>query len=285
MRSQCRPATHSWVELRIPAQADHRFRCKPITDSGASRSLIPVEPDHRFRSQADHFSAGTGIVRFVRCEGVHDAGYPLAMTSSRLFQRGDVNGFQEVIHAQDSHHPAAVLRGRAVDSGHRPHPASLTGGPRESGDGRLPAPRQGGGAELAVARGDGRAHARSAAVPRRRCAGAGAACDAGLGARSHRAAAQGGHLVAAVAGVQGRASRWDSVQPVLRALPRLPPRGRCGHAPVSPRRREAVRGLRRPHGAHRGPRERGATPSAGVRGRARGVELHLCRGHLDAGIA
>ena len=40
-------------------------------------------------------------------------------------------------------------------------------------------------------------------------------------ARSHRAAAQGGHPVVAVAGVQGRASRWDSVQPVLRALPRL----------------------------------------------------------------
>ena len=51
--------------------------------------------------------------------------------------------------------------------------------------------------------------------------GAGAACDAAVGARSHRAAAQGGHPVAAVAGVQGRASRWDSVQPVLRALPRL----------------------------------------------------------------
>ena len=51
--------------------------------------------------------------------------------------------------------------------------------------------------------------------------GAGAACDAAVGARSHRAAAQGGHPVAVVAGVQGRASRWDSVQPVLRALPRL----------------------------------------------------------------
>ena len=48
--------------LRIPVHADHRFRCKPITHSGPSRSLIPVEPDHRFRCQADHFLAITGIV-------------------------------------------------------------------------------------------------------------------------------------------------------------------------------------------------------------------------------
>ena len=47
----------------------------PDAYSGASRSLIPVESDHRFRSQADHFSAVTGIVRFVqhrhrpRCAG------------------------------------------------------------------------------------------------------------------------------------------------------------------------------------------------------------------------
>ena len=27
------------------------FRCKPITDSGANRSLIPVQTDHRFRSK------------------------------------------------------------------------------------------------------------------------------------------------------------------------------------------------------------------------------------------
>ena len=46
----------------IPVHADHRFRCKPITHSSASRSLIPVEPDHSFRRQADHFLALTGIV-------------------------------------------------------------------------------------------------------------------------------------------------------------------------------------------------------------------------------
>lgn len=48
--------------MRIPVHADHRFRCKPITHSSASRSLIPVEPDHSFRCQADHFLAVTGIV-------------------------------------------------------------------------------------------------------------------------------------------------------------------------------------------------------------------------------
>ena len=102
----------------------------------------------------------------------------------------------------------------------------------------------------------------------------GPACDAGLGARSRRVAAQGGHPVAAVAGVQGRASRGASVQPVLRALPRLRPRRRWGHAPQPPRRREAVRRRRRAHGAHRGPGERGAARGAGVRRGARGVELH-----------
>jgi hypothetical protein len=32
--------------LRIPDQVDHRFRRKPITDSGGSRSLIPEQADH-----------------------------------------------------------------------------------------------------------------------------------------------------------------------------------------------------------------------------------------------
>ena len=60
--------------VRIPVQPDHRFRRKPITDSDSSRSLIPDEPDHRFRSQADHFSAVTGMVQGVWSEGAHGAG-------------------------------------------------------------------------------------------------------------------------------------------------------------------------------------------------------------------
>jgi hypothetical protein len=33
------------VELRAPAHADHRFRRKPISDSGPSRSPIPEQAD------------------------------------------------------------------------------------------------------------------------------------------------------------------------------------------------------------------------------------------------
>ena len=61
-------------DVRIPGQADHRFRSKPITHSDSSRSPIPDEPDHRFRSQADHFSAMTGIVPGVRSDGARGAG-------------------------------------------------------------------------------------------------------------------------------------------------------------------------------------------------------------------
>jgi hypothetical protein len=43
------------VRVRIPVQADHPFRPKPISDSARSRSLIPEQADHPFRPQADHF--------------------------------------------------------------------------------------------------------------------------------------------------------------------------------------------------------------------------------------
>ena len=36
--------------MRITVHADHRFRCKPITHSSPSRSLISVEPDHSVRA-------------------------------------------------------------------------------------------------------------------------------------------------------------------------------------------------------------------------------------------
>jgi hypothetical protein len=42
-----------WV--RIPVEADHPYRSKPISDSAPSRSLIPEQADHPYRSQADHF--------------------------------------------------------------------------------------------------------------------------------------------------------------------------------------------------------------------------------------
>ena len=62
------------AEVRIPEQADHRIRSKPITRSSASRSLNPVQADHRFRWQADQFLVCTGMVRLGRPEGVSDAG-------------------------------------------------------------------------------------------------------------------------------------------------------------------------------------------------------------------
>ena len=43
------------LRMRIPVQADHPFRPKPISDSARSRSLIPEQADHPFRPQADHF--------------------------------------------------------------------------------------------------------------------------------------------------------------------------------------------------------------------------------------
>lgn len=36
-------------DVRAPDHADHRFRTKPITHSGPSRSPIPGEADHPFR--------------------------------------------------------------------------------------------------------------------------------------------------------------------------------------------------------------------------------------------
>ena len=74
MRAHRPPQVSDPGRVRIPVQADHRIRRKPITHSDSSRSLIPDEPDHRFRSQADHFSAVTGIVPGVRCEGARGAG-------------------------------------------------------------------------------------------------------------------------------------------------------------------------------------------------------------------
>ena len=204
--------------VRIPVQADHRFRCNPITDSGASRSLIPAQADHRFRSQADHFSALTGIVRFVRCEGVHDAGYPLAMTSSGLFQRGTSMAFRRLsmrkIHSTLRLFFEAGLSIRAIARTLRVSPSTVGDSIRRAQVAGLSWPLPEGLDERAL--------------EARLFPGAGPACDAGLGARSRRVAAQGGHPVAAVAGGQGRASRGASVQPVLRALPRLRPRRRCG---------------------------------------------------------
>ena len=60
---------------------------------------------------------------------------------------------------------------------------------------------------------------------------------------------------------------------VLRAVPGLGREARLGDAPGAPRRREAVRRLRRTDGAGGRPRDRRGAAGAGLRGRARGLEL------------
>ena len=86
----------------------------------------------------------------------------------------------------------------------------------------------------------------------------------------------------AVAGVQGDPRGGAAVQPVLRAVPGLGREARPGDAPGAPRRREAVRRLRRADGAGGRPRNRRGAAGADLRGRARRLELHLRRGDVDA---
>ena len=37
-------------QLRAPGHVEHRFRRKPNTHSGRSRTLIPTQAEHRFRA-------------------------------------------------------------------------------------------------------------------------------------------------------------------------------------------------------------------------------------------
>jgi hypothetical protein len=81
----------------------------------------------------------------------------------------------------------------------------------------------------------------------------------------------------------GRSTRRLPVQRLLRALPGLCP-GPAGHpAPEPCPGGAAVRRLQRPDGHDHRPGHRGGTPGPDLRGRARGLQLHLCRGHLDPG--
>ena len=100
-----------------------------------------------------------------------------------------------------------------------------------------------------------------------------------------RAASQGGDAGAAVGGVQGGPSRGDAVQLVLCAVPGVGREGRRGDALRAPRRREDVRRLRGAHRRGGRARHRRASRGADLRRGARGVELHLRRGDLDAGSA
>ena len=44
LRDELDPPGHTF--LRIPVDSDHRFQCKPITDSIANRSPVPEPTDH-----------------------------------------------------------------------------------------------------------------------------------------------------------------------------------------------------------------------------------------------
>jgi hypothetical protein len=107
-----------------------------------------------------------------------------------------------------------------------------------------------GGSFLAAAgRADG-CGARGEALRRgRHEAGLKTPCRARLGARPPRAQAQARHAVDPVGGIHRAAPGGLSLQPVLRSLPPLGRQALADDAPVACGRREALRGLRRRHGA------------------------------------
>ena len=254
---RCSSPAHRRACLRIPGQTDHRFRPKPITDSDPNRSPIPVETDHPE-------------------SGLSDAGQPRRRGILPAFAGGIEAGEQEVVHAEDSRGAAAVLRRGVEHPGDCPQPGDVA-----VDGGRVPAPRQGGGGELAGTRGDRRRRAGAPAV-----SGAPVephvASAAGVERGAPGAAGQERNAGLALGRVQGDPSRGVAVQPVLRAVPGMGWKARPGDAPGAPRRREAVHRLRRADGAGGRPRDRRGASSAGLRGRARRLELHLRRGHLDA---
>ena len=139
-------------------------------------------------------------------------------------------------------------------------------------------------AELAVAGGADRRHARSEVVPRcRHEAGTPASGRARLGEHPSRAQAQARHAVDPVGRVHRARSGGLSLLALLRAVPHLG-RQALGHDAPEPRgRRQAVRRLRRRHGAggHR-PADRRGAPGANLRRGDGRLELQLCRGDLDA---
>jgi hypothetical protein len=60
--------------LHIPAEPDHSIRLKPITESGASRSLNPVEADQRFRTKPISFGTVSGFLNRNQSQARRDAG-------------------------------------------------------------------------------------------------------------------------------------------------------------------------------------------------------------------
>ena len=176
-----------------------------------------------------------------------------------------------------------VLRLTAAGMSSRKIAVSLSIG---GDDGRgLPAACAVGRMLLAAARGPDRRGAGGAAVSGLDGAGRdqGATAAARLAGDPSRAAPAGRDAAAALGGASRRAPRRLRLQPVLRALSRLGGAAVADHAADPCRRRAAVRRLcRHDAGGDRRHDRRGADGAA-VRRRARGLQLHLCRGDLDAG--
>ena len=105
-----------------------------------------------------------------------------------------------------------------------------------------------------------------------------------LGGGPPRAEAQARHAADPVGRVHRAAPRRVSLFALLRAVPRLGVAA-VGHDAADPcRRRQAVRRLRRRHGAgDRRPADRQDPAGADLRRGAGRLELHLRRGELDAG--
>src|ERR1700722_9785148 len=92
-----------------------------------------------------------------------------------------------------------------------------------------------------------------------------------------------GDAAAAVGGASRRPPGRLWLQPFLRALSRLGGAAVADDATEPRRRRAHVRRLRRHHARGNRRIDRRGEDGAAVHRHARRVELHLCRGHLDAG--
>jgi hypothetical protein len=188
--------------------------------------------------------------------------------------RGGADAPAPYQHAQDPRcTPPEIRRGPEPAPGER-----LVGHPIHHRQ-RLCEAGRGGRSRLAPARGSRRRRPRGPLVPLGP-SGAASASPARLAEDPPRTAPSSRHPHAFVARVQRDLPRRLRLQPVRSALPALEPAPRRRHAPGAQGGREAVRGL--PGGGDpdlRRAQRRGDLYGRTVRGRPRGLELHLRRGH------
>ena len=176
--------------MHIPAQADHRFRRKPITVPG----------------QADHFRPPCGC-RFFPTPTRRITATP--WHPLRLFSEGSVHGLYEVINAQDTRDLTAASQRSPIQPGHCPQSETVTG------DGeRLPGSSPGSGGELATARDDDGHRCGAGAVPTTTARLAHTPA-ARVGHRTPGTQRQRRHADVVVGGVQSRAPQRGDVLRLL----------------------------------------------------------------------